>query len=306
MIALRCIGLSVCQRGLQAVALKKFRQRTQIVAWEERPWPSACLNPEFAQLNVLAEEPFVSTVREALKSLGAKKCSIALSLSDNVGITMITTLNEPLKRGQEGINLLKWQLRDQLPLEPEKIRLAYQLIDSQKGGGSRVLVTAVNNEVLAQYEHLLAEAGATPALVLFESLSLMNYHHSHGISKGDHLLLTLSDDTLTLQLFCDAKLQAQRSRPAPASEKVLYQEITRTLANWEETWPQSRNLPAYLHATAAANSWQETVADALGRPLQTAALQPLPMARQLMDRPLPMPDFCSTIGAAEGLGRGFL
>lgn len=306
MIGARYIGLSVGQGGLQAVALKKFRQRTQIVAWEESPWPSACLKPEFGQPNVLAEEVFVSTVRAALKSMGAKNCAVALSLSDRVGTTLITTLNAPLKRGEEGTNLLKWQLREQLPLDPEKIRLAYQLIGSEPGGGSRVLVAAANNEVLEQYENLLAEAGATPAVVLFESLSLMNYYHSHGILDSDHLLLILTAETLTLQLFCDKKLQAHRSRPTPASEKALYQEISRTLASWEGIWPQSINLPAYLHATTTANSWQETVAGALGRAVQTAALQPLPMAPQLLDRPLPVPDFCSTIGAAEGLKRGFL
>ena len=305
MIGTRYIGLSVGQGGLQAVALKKFRQRTQIVAWEERIWSTACVKSGFAEPNVLAEEAFVSTVRTALKSIKARKASVALSLSDSVGLTLITTLNEPLKRGQEGINLLKWQLREQLPLDPEKIRLAYQLIGSEPGGGSRVLVAAANNEVLEQYENLLAEAGATPAVVLFESLSLMNYYHERNITDGDHLMLILSPETLTLQLFCDKKLQACRHRPAPASEKALYQEISRTLACWEGTWPQSRSLPAYLHASTTENGWQETVEGALGRPLQISSPQPLQMAPQLMDRPLPTMDFYSAIGAAESLGRGF-
>ncbi len=306
MIGSRHIGLSVSKRGLQVVAIKKFRQRTQIVAWKKQPWATECVKSGFSKPNVLAEEAFSSGVKTALKSMGTRKGSVALSLSDTVGLTLITTVNEPLKRGHEGINLLKWQLREQLPFDPDKVRLAYQVIGREPGGRSRVLVAAVHIVVLEQYENLLAEAGATPAVVLFESLGIMHYYHSRGITDGDHLLLILSDETLNLQLFCDQQLQAYRSRPAPGSEKVLYQEISRTLTSWEATWPQSRNLPAYLHVTTTANICQETVEGALGRPLQIAVPQPQPMAPQLMDRTLPMPDFCSIIGAAECLTRGFL
>jgi type IV pilus assembly protein PilM len=301
MIVARYIGLSLCEQGLRAVAVGKRRRQTQILGWEDRPWPSACLNPGFRKFNVIEEEPFVATVRETLESLGVKKGRVALSLSDAVGKVLITTLGEPLKRGREGINLLKWQVREQLPLDPEEIRLACQVVGTEPEGKTRVLVAAVSNEVLKQYENLLAEAGLVPAVVLFESLNLMHFYHADGIPVRDHLLIVWTSATLTLQLFCDGLLQASRSRPAPAGEKALFQEISRTLADWERTWPEANTAPVYLHGTSGAVIWQEALEGALGRTPLTPRPRPLQLASGLKDGPQHAADFYGAIGGAERL-----
>jgi type IV pilus assembly protein PilM len=302
MIGARSFGISLCEKGLRAVVLKKHRRGTQIAGWTSQPWPSGCLKPGFREPNVLAEEPFAATVRAALKSLGTGKCRVALSLSDTVGRMLITTLDEPLKSGQEGINLLKWQVREQLPVDPEQVRLAFRVIDAGPGGKSRVLVAAADNAVLEQYETLLAAAGATPALILFESLNVMHHYQAGGILDGHHLLIVLTPAALTLQLHIGGRLHACRSRSAPGSETVLFQEVGRTLADWERTWPEARDLPAFLHGAPPAESWMEALEGALSRAPKLPPQQTLPLAPALAKQP---PPHCyGALGGAERLFRG--
>lgn len=308
MIRRQFIGLSLCERGLRAVAVNKRRRQTRILGWQDRPWPSTCLKPGFRELNVLEEELFTTTVRETLKSLGVRKPRIALSLSDAAGKMLITTLNEPLKRGREGINLLKWQVREQLQLDPEQIRLACQVLGTEPGGKTRVLVAAASSVVLEQYENLLAEAGAIPAVVLFDSLSLMHFYHAHGTLAGDQLLVLWTPATLTLQLFRDGRLQACRNRPAPACEKTLFQEVSRTLTDWVRTWPEAETVPVYLHGVGGTENWREALEGALGRPAQTPPAQSLTLASG-QGGPPSAPDFHAALGGAERLfdipGLGF-
>jgi len=297
----RYIGLSLCERGLRAVAVRKRRRRTQVLGCAERSWPSSCLRPDFRELNAIEEESFVATVRNALQSLGVRRGRIALSLSDAVGKMLITTLDNPLKRGREGINLLKWQLREQLLLDPEEIRLAFQVIGTDPGGRTRVLVAAAGNAVLEQYENLLTAVGATPAIVLFDSLNLMHFYHSRG-SLGDHLLITRASATLTLHLYREGRLQACRCRPAPADERTLFQEVSRTLAAWEGTWPEAATVPAYLHETTGVASCREALEGALGRvpqapptPLNVLAPGPEGGGQRFE------PDYFAAVGGAERL-----
>ncbi|WP_148204271.1 hypothetical protein [Syntrophotalea carbinolica] len=222
-------------------------------------------------------------------------------MSDAVGKIVITDLNEPLKRGRDGINLLKWQVREHLLLDPEEIRLDFQVLGTEPGGKTRVLVAAAAKEVLDQYENLLAAAGAIPALVLFDSLNLMHFYHSKRILTCDHLLVAWTSTTLSLQLIGNGQLQACRFRPAPASEKKLYQEVSCTLAKWEQTWPEAATVPAYLHDLSRTSIWREGLEGALGRSAQTPPPQLLFLAPGLEDSPSSTSDFYAASGCAERL-----
>lgn len=299
------IGLSLCERGLRAVAVRKRRRHTQVLGCAERSWPSSCLRPDFRELNAIEEESFMATVRDALQSLGVRKGPLALSLSDAVGKMLITTLDKPLKRGREGINLLKWQLREQLLLDPEEIRLAFQVIGTDPEGKTRVLVAAARITVLEQYENLLAAVGTAPGFVLFDSLNLMHFYHSRGILGGDHLLISRACATLTLHLYREGQLRACRCRPAPTGERLLFQEVSRTLAAWERTWPEAATLPAYLHETTGVDSWREALQGALGRVPQVPPTPPMGLAPGCGGGQRFGPDYFAAMGGAKRLFHPF-
>jgi hypothetical protein len=263
------------------------------------------MNPGFIEPNVSDEEPFSNAVSMALQALGRKKCRVALSLCDAVGKTLVTTLDEPPKRGREGINLVLWHIREQLPLAPDKIRLAYQVIDTEPNGKTRVLIAAAAREVLEQYENLLTASGAIPSTILFESLSLMHLYHAQGVPDGPCLFILWSCAALTLQLFANGRLLACRSRPAPHSETLLFQEVSRTLTDWERAWPEVGEAPVFLHATAGGKDWGKTLQGALGRALQPALQPQWPLVDGGLAGKPPTPDVFGAIGAAECLAGAF-
>lgn len=304
MITPRYIGLSLSKMGLRAVKIKRRRGKTLIIGWTEQCWPSACLQPGYTKPNVIGEKTFMAGVGMVTKSLSLRNCGVALSLTDTVGKTLITTLNEPLKRGQEGINLLQWHVRDQLPFDAYNSRLAYQVIDRDPDGKTRVLVSAACNEVLEQYENLLAASGLISSAILFESLSLMHFFHGRWMPGGYCLLILWSSATLNLQLFRDGRLLACRNRPAPRSEPRMFQEVSQTLIGWEKNWPESVEAPAYLHTTAGNDGWKKTLEGALGRALLPATQSDLQLNDDQGSKP-PTPEYYSTIGAAESLAESF-
>jgi type IV pilus assembly protein PilM len=196
--------------------------------------------------NITDPQRFVKNVREVLAPLAGKEERIALLLPDGAGRVVLTGMESPPRSKEEGIEILKWQLRDKLPAEPGEVRLDYQVV-AQEEGGQRVMVSMIAAPVLEQYEDLIIQAGFGAALVDFHSLNLYSCYSSRLNFGKDFALVGVEGAVFSLQIFHEGAPVLYRVRELSPDPAKVFQEAVRSLAGCRRKYPALRQESVFLH-----------------------------------------------------------
>lgn len=197
--------------------------------------------------NVLEPRRFVEAVGEVLGPLAAGEDRIALSLPDSVGRVLLTETESAFKSKKEGVEILKWQLKNSLPGDPKEVQLDYQVLKKSDTGRYSLAVTLIANRVLHQYEELLAEAGYHAAVIDFHSLHVYNYYRPRLDPGEDFILVGVEGGGLSTQFFQGGVLTFHRAREVQTSSERVFQELSRSVVGCHENFPAFRRAAIFLH-----------------------------------------------------------
>lgn len=198
--------------------------------------------------NILEPRRFVEAVCEVLDPLAAGEERIALCLPDGIGRVLLTETETAFKSKQEGVEILKWQLKASLPADPKEVQLDYQVLQKSASGRYTLAVAFIANRVLHQYEELLAEAGYHAAVIDFHSLHLFNYYRPRLDLGEDFILVGVEGDALGIQFFQGRVLAFHRAREVQASPVRVFQELSRSVVGCQESFPAFRRAALFLHS----------------------------------------------------------
>jgi type IV pilus assembly protein PilM len=198
--------------------------------------------------NILEPRRFVEAVGEVLNPLAAGEERIALSLPDGIGRVLLTETESVFKSKKEGIEILKWQLKNSLPGDPKDVQLDYQVLKKNDTGRYTLAVAFIANRVLHQYEELLAEAGYHAAVIDFHSLHVYNYYRPRLDPGEDFILVGIEGGSLSIQLFQGGELVFHRARDVQASPVRVFQELSRSVVGCHEKFPGFRRATLFLHS----------------------------------------------------------
>jgi len=198
--------------------------------------------------NVLDPRRFVEAVGEVLNPISAGEERIALSLPDGVGRVLLTETESAFKSKNEGVEILKWQLKASLPGDPKDVQLDYQILKKRDTGRYTLAVALIANPVLHQYEELLAEAGYHPAVVDFHSLHVYNYYRPRLDLGEDFILVGVEGGILSIQFFEGRVLAFHRTREVQSSPKRVFQELSRSVVGCRDSFPGFRRASLCLHS----------------------------------------------------------
>ncbi|HXG59208.1 MAG TPA: hypothetical protein VNL91_09315 [Thermoanaerobaculia bacterium] len=127
-------------------------------------------------------------------------------------------------------DLVRWSLKRTLPLPPEKVRVAWEVIE-QDGSAVKVLAVSAVDTALAAIERLFASAGFEVILIEPLGLNLWNaVAVREGNTEKDRLFVYVRDDEFTTAVFRGPRPLFIRSRNL-SGERTLEQEI-RLSANY--------------------------------------------------------------------------
>lgn len=197
--------------------------------------------------NIQDAKHFVEALKRGMDLLALKQERIALSLPDRIGRLYLTEVEEPFNSHQEGIEILKWKLKDSLPAEAARVKLDFQMLNKREDGRLRCLASAVALPILEQYENLIAEAGLHAVVIDFHSLNFYNYYRSRRAFGEEFLLLGLETDQMTVQCFSGGVLVYQRVRSGCQNREELFLELHRTLAEAQISFPTIAGCAVYVH-----------------------------------------------------------
>lgn len=303
MIRRTYLGLDVRRSELRAVALLRHGRGARLENGRILPLREGLLQPDLRGANIADRNQFVAALQEVLDPLAGSEERIALSLPEGAGRLLLTEVEQAFGSRREGAEILRWQLKNQLPGEAREVHLDFQVITQEASGRSRVLVALANRAVLEDYEEALASAGYGAQLIDFHPLNQFNFYRPRLEMGADFVLVGVDRGTLSLQVFLERMPIFFRTRDVQDDPALVFQELSRSLAGQVEARPAIGRSPVFLHcdwpepAAAAA-----AVASAFGREpsLLEANLQQLG-APALDLSPWRERSLVAAIGAAERL-----
>jgi len=148
---------------------RKSRQVRRVAVRQLEP---GALEPLAGRPNLAKQEIVRRAIKEVLESVGNGGGRLGILLPDptvRVAILRFETLSA---RRSEAEALVRWKMGSILPFPPEEARVTYQLL-SKGEQAVELLAMAVRNSIVAEYEAVLEEVGAGPALVLPATAALL-------------------------------------------------------------------------------------------------------------------------------------
>lgn len=293
------LGLDIAAGVLRAAALKRGVKKHPLLSGARREkLADGVVRFGLREPNILSPDQFVAAVRRILTPLsGPHEDRLSIVLGAGTGLVMPVEVESAFKSRSEGEEMLRWQLKNRLPVEPEQVRLDYQVLETTDTGRCRLLVGVMAKSVLEQYEAVLAEAGYHSVLVDFHLLSLANYYRPRFDFGNDFLLLNIEEQEFGLLYFQRGVLRFCRAREMEPGADRLVQELHRTRISCHNEFPGSARCGVFLHTTAPEDeSLRETVASVFEREVVLPA-PPRGAIAQITERQYR--ELVAAIGAAE-------
>ncbi|PLX83099.1 MAG: hypothetical protein C0617_12745 [Desulfuromonas sp.] len=301
MIYRNYLGLDMSSSELRAVALRRRGRGSALSGGRVLSLNGGLLVPSLRQANVADPERMVAEIREVLAPLAGREDRVALSLPDQVGRVLLTEVETAFKSKAEGVDILKWKMKEALPLDPKDIVLDYQILEKTESGRFHLAVAFVARSVLNQYEDILAEAGYNAAVVDFHSLNLYNYYRPRLDLGEDFVLVGVDDRSLSLQYFHGQVLAFRRVREMETTPSRLFQELKRSLVGCQETHRAFGRAAVFLHCERKDS---DAVLEAVGAAFEGDVRVLDPHLERLAPVPLDLPAqqvraLVAAVGAAE-------
>ncbi len=243
-------------------------------------WLSALVN----RANVLDSAAVRRAVNQVAEAVGNGGGRLGLLLPDaSVRVALLQFESLPDRR-HEAEALIHWRMRDVLPMEPDQVRVSYEILSRAKSA-VEVLALAASRAVLAEYEGLLEGINGGAALILPATLALLPL--LGGDRRAGQLLVHICGGSVTTAVVASDRLQFWRSRVlaegTPGAQRAeVAQEAGRVLATCRDhmmldladIWLCSRPLGSTDLTGEIARELGREVRTLASGPIHAAALSP--------------------------------
>ena len=302
MIYRNYLGLDIQPEAMRAVSLRRSGKSTALAGGRLLGMEEGVLTPSFRNPNIGNIQLFIDNLHEVLDPLSGNEERISLALPEQCGIFLLAEIETILKSRAEGVDVLKWQLREKLP-EDVDLQLDYQILSRDETGRQKVLVAGIAMDVLRQYEEVLAQAGFGAELIGFRSMALFNYYRPR-IDTGDNfVLIQVDESSLNFQYYLNGTLVFHRSRQVGRDIENIYREINRSLAGEKDKLSGIHRAAIYLHTSREEQDEIQGVVNTL---FSSEPVLLKPALEKMSREPLTLTDrqsasLVTAIGAAERL-----
>ena len=255
-----------------------------------RALPAGSLVPRIDRPGVTAPVEVAREVGRVLDQLPdrAKMRRLSVVIPDSSALVVLLTLRELPRSPRQAAEVIRWQIRKRVPFRLEDARLRFQRF-SLGDGSERVLVVAVREPVVAQFEQLVESLGLQPGLVDLSTLNLANLVDSAAegadSGAGDLAVLNVTDERMSFMVlrgqvplfYRSRSLLHQEATDAAAVRSQVQRELASSVTYYRERLAGKHGglTRAVLRSALAGDGGLEAViAEVLGvrpRPLDPAA-----------------------------------
>ncbi len=234
------LGLEISHNGLQMAVLGGNRKSPKLTAYSVKDFPEGTIQTSFKELNVTDPARFVNTVRESYLKMLNPMTRVSLSLPDAAGRVMILDLETRFKSRQEGVDIIRWKLKKNFPLDIENLYLDYQILRESETGGILTLISVITKQVVTQYEDLLLEAGLEPVFIDFSTFNLYRFFCQRLELSANTAFITFFAGSVSITVFHQGSPVFYRSKEISAETSEterIFREISNSLLLFKNSHP---------------------------------------------------------------------
>lgn len=191
--------------------------------------------------NIHDTQHFIEKIKEAHALLLYRGNRLSLTLPDGVGRIMLLDVEGRFKNRSEGLDVIRWKLKKNLPFDITDTHLDYQLLKVNDNGEMSLLVALVSRTVIGQYEELVAAAGCVPARIELNAFSLCRTFEQRLSLLDELLLISFYDSTLVIMEFSEGVpnfLRIKELFGVSSVDSRAFIEINNSLLVFRERFPE--------------------------------------------------------------------
>lgn len=222
----------------------------------------------------LANEAALAEALRRLKLEAGKIDQVSLLIPDAWFRMNIVELPSLPEKSAEAKQVVNWSLKRTLPIEPESLRVAYDVLSKTPTGGVKVFILSAVDATLAAIERVFTAAGLE--VVLIEPIGLNVWNAvtvREQATTRDRLFLYVRDTDFTTAVFRGAQPMFIRSRNF-SGDRTLQQEI-RLSASYLRDMLQGGLETCWLAGNALAADVADVVTSEFNAPVRRVELRQL-------------------------------
>ncbi|WP_447971411.1 hypothetical protein [Nitrospira sp. M1] len=171
------LGLSITRDSLCLVEVRRHWNRVTCRRISESLLPPGCLQLSPARPNIKDRTAFIECLKALVKHNRLPQ-SVALSLPDICGRTTILTFPSFPTKQSEQDSVVRWRFQQDMNIVTDKTRFAYRTVAASKSQTSprQILATAVQHDIIEQYEEACLEVGLLPNSIGLSGLDVCDFY----------------------------------------------------------------------------------------------------------------------------------
>ena len=236
----KSLGVEIRPSGVACALLSGSVSAPRLERVSHAPLAPGVVRASLREPNILDPAAFGDALRSAHNLLLHKGTRLSISLPDSVGRIMMLDVEGRFKSKAEGLDIIRWKLKKNLPFDIADTHLDYQQLKLRENGDMALMVALVSRAVIGQYEELLVSTGFTPARIDFNSFNLYRAFEGRLAHQDNVTLISFYDSTLSILIFVDGVLEFQRVKELSGSAGVdsrIYMEINSSLKVYRDRFP---------------------------------------------------------------------
>lgn len=299
----RYLALDLRPGELRAVALRGRKGHPVLDGARVMALPQGLFVASLREPNIRDQARLITAIGEVLHPLAGSEERLAIALPETAGRLLLAEAENPFGSRAEGEQILKWQLKAQLPADPTETRLDFQVLGRREDGRVRLIVAAIANRVLDQYEEIVTAAGYHPEQIGFHSLFLHNFYRNRIERPEECILVSVESGFLSFEYSQGQIPVYYRFRETGDDPTAIFQEITRALVGTQEEFPGLRRAEILLQCDRTDPT---PLIDTLRAAFQREIMLLDPHLGRMAATPADLPEWrlrglATAVGAAEQL-----
>ena len=195
------VAIEIAADRVTAVAVSGRGAGVTLDAWAVEPLPEGAIVPSLTASNVTRPDEVIAAVRAAFERLRQRPARVALAIPDAAAKVSLVRFKDVPSRAADLDELVKFQIRKTAPFRVEDSQVSFASGDRSAEGQEFVVVQA-RRDIVAEYERVCHEAGATAGVVDLTTFGLAQcaLRTTSGLS-GDWLLVHGAPDGATIAIY---------------------------------------------------------------------------------------------------------
>jgi type IV pilus assembly protein PilM len=262
------VAVEIARHRVSAASILTRDSALVVAAHAVEPLPPGVVNPALNSANISDARAVTEALRRVFDRLGVRPRRIALAIPDSVAKVSLLRFEKVPERARDLEELVRWQVRKAAPFRVEDAQISYVPGMKAVDGSAEFVVVMARRDIVQEYEHACAAAGAQAGIVDLATFNVINaVLAAPNAPAEDWLLVHVTQEDATMTILRGEHLVFFRNRAAEG-ESSLADMVHQTAMYYEDRLSGTGFSRVLLAGSGSTASQGGSDADYLRRALQ--------------------------------------